>query len=73
MTKDTTLTAIIASIRDRSIVAPEDVADALEAIDQRLRILEPCPARLGPVGGPHTWAPIGDPLRCLCCDLRRAS
>ncbi len=70
-----TLADIIQSIRDRSVVAPEDVANALEEIDLRLRVIEPCPQSKG---HPHTWAPIGkryaesgDPLRCIYCDIKK--
>ncbi len=71
----TPLQILIARVRDRDgSVAPEVLADALEIIDVRLRLLEPCSSRGGTE--PHTWAPIGkrfadvgDPLRCIYCGM----
>jgi hypothetical protein len=63
------LAEIIASIRDRSIVDPSHVADALEEIDRRLRVLEPCAAS---GGGPHAWCSDDNGVRrCHLCKVPR--
>lgn len=70
---------IVESIREaRPSAVAQRVADALEILDTRLRLLEPCPSRRG---NPHTWAPAGqryaenpgDPLRCIYCGLTKGA